>query len=146
MSAHELAPPSLRRPRVTAPRLLVVEDDPSVRGLLRTLLAAEGYQVTVAADGLAALDQASAQRPELILLDVVLPDLGGVRVVEELRADPALAGIPVLVVTGRTEWLPSLRDRLGERNVFGKPFGVEELLARIAEVTGGPTDLAIRLP
>ncbi len=130
------------------PRILVVEDDPSIRGLLRTLLAAEGYDVAVAADGLAGLLQASQQRPALILLDVVMPDLGGVRVLEEMRDDPALADIPVLVVTGKVEFLPALGELLGERNVFAKPFAVEQLLERVCEVTGGPStpDGPISLP
>lgn len=120
------------------PRILVVEDDPNVRGLLRTLFDAEGYEVAVAADGLAGLLEASATPPALILLDVMMPDLGGVRVLEEMRENPALADIPVLVVTGKMELLASLAELIGEENVFSKPFRVRQLLARVSEVTGGP--------
>ena len=123
---------------MSAPHVLVVEDDPSVRGLLQTLLAAEGYDVAVASDGLAGLVKANSQRPALILLDLMMPDLGGTRVLEELRADPALADIPVIVVTGKIEAVPEMRAILGEDSVFAKPFGVAELLNRVAEVTGGP--------
>ncbi len=119
-------------------RILVVEDDPNVRGLLRTLFDAEGYQVAVAADGLAGLFEASAQPPALILLDVMMPDFGGVRVLEELRDNPALAAVPVIVVTGKVELLPTVAELIGEANVFAKPFRVRELLARVSEVTGGP--------
>lgn len=119
-------------------RVLVVEDDPSVRGLLNTLLSAEGYDVVTASDGLAGLVKAASSRPALILLDLMMPDLGGVRVLEELRGDPELAGTPVLVVTGKVDAVPSMRDLLGEDNVFVKPFAVAELLARVDEVTGGP--------
>ena len=134
---------------MSAPRVLVMEDDPSVRGLLHTLLTSEGYDVVVAADGLAGLQNAREQRPALILLDVMMPDLGGVRVLEEMHADPALADVTVLVLTGRTEILGGLADRVGADNVFAKPFAVEELLARVGQVTGGPPDLdldTIRLP
>jgi two-component system response regulator MprA len=62
---------------VSAVRVLVVEDDPNVRGLLRTLLEAEGYAVDTASDGLGALGQAAASSPALVLLDLVMPDLGG---------------------------------------------------------------------
>jgi CheY-like chemotaxis protein len=124
---------------MSGPRVLVVEDDPSVRGLLATLLGAEGYQVAVAADGLSGLVKASSQRPELILLDLMMPDLGGIRVLEELRGDPALSDVPVIVVTGKVDAIPELREVLGEENVFAKPFGVAELLVRVAQVTGGPT-------
>ena len=123
---------------MSAVRVLVVEDDPSVRGLLQTLLKAEGYEVATAADGLAALEAASAAPPALVLLDLVMPDLGGARVIEQLREDPALAGIPVIVVTGKEEAVPAMKDLLGDDNVVLKPFGVGELLARVDDVTGGP--------
>ena len=123
---------------MSSTHVLVVEDDPSVRGLLHTLLAAEGYDVATASDGLAGLVKASSRKPSLILLDLMMPDLGGIRVLEELRGDPALADVPVIVVTGKVDAVPSLRDVLGEDSVFAKPFGVAELLARVADVTGGP--------
>jgi len=119
-------------------RILVVEDDPSVRGLLQTLLSAEGYDVTTASDGLAGLVKATSAPPALVLLDLMMPDLGGVRVLQEMREDPELAGIPVIVVTGKVEAVPGMRDALGEDNVFLKPFSVLELLARVGAVTGGP--------
>ena len=116
-------------------KILVVEDDPSVRGLLHTLLTGEGYEVATASDGLAGLVKASSGRPDLMLLDLMMPDLGGVRVLEELRGDPLMADIPVIVVTGKLEAVPSLRALLGDDNVFVKPFGVTELLDRVAAVT-----------
>ena len=122
---------------MTATRILVVEDDPSVRGLLHTLLTAEGYDVATASDGLAGLVKATTTRPALILLDLMMPDLGGVRVLEELRSDPALAGTPVLVVTGKVDAVPAMRELVGDESVFVKPFAVAELLARVGEVTGG---------
>jgi DNA-binding response OmpR family regulator len=120
----------------TSPHVLVVEDDPSVRSLLDTLLTAEGYRVATASDGIAGLSEAVADRPAVILLDIVMPDLGGMRVLAELRSNPSLAGVPVLVLTGRLEAIPSLQDHLGTGNVFSKPFGVADLLSRIAELTG----------
>ena len=122
---------------MTATRVLVVEDDPSVRGLLHTLLTAEGYDVATASDGLAGLVKAATTRPALILLDLMMPDLGGTRVLEELRSDPGLAGTPVLVVTGKIDAVPAMRELVGDDSVFVKPFAVAELLARVDEVTGG---------
>ncbi len=119
-----------------AAKVLVVEDDPSVRGLLHTLLTGEGYEVATASDGLAGLVKASTSKPDLMLLDLMMPDLGGIRVLEELREDPEMADIPVIVVTGKLEAVPPLRGLLGEDNVFIKPFGVTELLERVAAVTG----------
>lgn len=123
---------------MSATSVLVVEDDPSVRGLLQTLLVAEGYEVSTASDGLGGLGQIAATSPALVLLDLVMPDLGGVRVIEELREDPELARIPVLVVTGHEDAVPDMRARLGEEYVFLKPFAVGELLSRVGAVTGGP--------
>jgi DNA-binding response OmpR family regulator len=120
--------------------VLVVEDDPSVRGLLQTLLSAEGYEVVTASDGLAGLVKLASAHPSLVLLDLMMPDLGGVRVLEEMGDDPELSDIPVIVVTGKIDAVPSMRDLLGEENVFLKPFAVGELLARVAAVTGGPGD------
>lgn len=117
------------------PRVLVMEDDPSVRGLLQTLLAAEGYDVATASDGLAGLVSASARPPALVLLDLVMPDLGGLRVLEELQNDPQLSSVPVIVVTGQIDAVPQLRARLGDDSVFVKPFGVTELLSRVADLT-----------
>jgi len=123
---------------VSAVRVLVVEDDPNVRGLLQTLLEVEGYAVTTASDGLGGLGQAAAAAPGLVLLDLVMPDLGGARVLERLRDDPVLSKIPVIVVTGHEDALPDVRAQLGDDNVFLKPFAVAELLSRVGAVTGGP--------
>jgi len=123
---------------MSTPFVLVVEDDPSVRGLLQTLLTAEGYDVGTASDGLAGLVKASASHPQLVLLDLMMPDLGGIRVLEEMRADPELRDIPVVVVTGKVDAVPTLREVLGEGNVFAKPFAVAELLERVSAITGGP--------
>ena len=124
-------------PTGTPPRILVVEDDPNVRGLLDTLLTSEGYDVATASDGLAGLVKLSSTRPALMLLDLMMPDLGGVRVLEELREDPALADTPVVVVTGKIDAVHGMQRLLGEDNVFLKPFAVGELLDRVKAITGG---------
>ncbi len=123
---------------MSAVRVLVVEDDPNVRGLLQTLLEVEGYAVVTASDGMDGLGHAAASSPGLVLLDLVMPDLGGARVLERLRDDPVLSQIPVIVVTGHEDALPEVQATLGADNVFLKPFAVAELLARVGAVTGGP--------
>ena len=123
---------------MTRPRVLVVEDDPNMRGLLQVLLDTEGYDVATASDGLAGLSQAAQTAPQLILLDLNMPDLGGLRVLEQLRDDPGLAGTPVLVVTGQVDAVPVVEQLLGSDRVLLKPFAVAELLERVGQVTGGP--------
>jgi DNA-binding response OmpR family regulator len=119
------------------PQILVVEDDPNVRGLLETLLTTEGYDVTTASDGLGGLSKLSDSVPALMLLDLMMPDLGGARVLERVKSDPALSSVAVVVLTGKLEAVPALREELGPDNVFIKPFGINELLARVAQITGG---------
>ncbi|MCA1824928.1 MAG: response regulator [Frankia sp.] len=117
-------------------KVLVVEDDPSVRGLLETMLSTEGYAVTTAPDGLAGLVKLSSDPPRVVLLDLMMPDLGGLRVIDEMQADPDLRDVPVIVVTGQAGAVDALRARLGNDNVFLKPFDVAELLARVSAVAG----------
>jgi two-component system alkaline phosphatase synthesis response regulator PhoP len=74
-----------------------------------------------------------------MLLDLMMPDLGGARVLEEIRDDPELSETPVIVVTGKIDAVPGMREVLGDDHVFVKPFAVAELLARVAEITGGPS-------
>lgn len=89
--------------------------------------------------GLAGLVKASSQPPALVLLDLMMPDLGGVRVLEEMRDDPELAQVPVIVATGKLDAIASMREQLGKDNVFLKPFAVGELLARVGDLTGRPS-------
>ena len=121
-------------------QILVVEDDPNVRGLLETLLTAEGYDVATASDGLAGLGKLAVIRPALMLLDLMMPDLGGAQVLERTRADARFADLPIVVLTGKLEAVPDLRAWLGAENVFVKPFEVTELLTRVAQITGGPKE------
>ena len=119
-------------------RILVVEDDPSVRTLLDSLLSGEGYDVKTASDGTGALRLAHDHVPSVILLDLMMPDHGGLHVLERLRADGDLSHVPVLVVTGAVEKVPDLRDQVGRDRVFVKPFVVADLLEQVAQLTGGP--------
>jgi len=83
------------------PRILVADDDDSVRSLLRLTLPAEGVEVVEARDGEEALAAISARRPDAIILDLVMPKLDGFGVLERLRADPETRELPVVVLTAR---------------------------------------------
>lgn len=115
-------------------RVLVVEDDPSVRSLLRVLLEGEGYEVLLATDGLQGLLQIELQHPDAVVLDLMMPNVSGDRVLREIREDPRLRQVPVLVVSGRHDVRESFDGLLGAANVFEKPFEPSKLLARLAEV------------
>ncbi|MFF0726950.1 response regulator transcription factor [Streptomyces sp. NPDC004134] len=111
-------------------RVLVVEDDPGIRTLLTSALTAYGYRVATADSGSAALFEAGAFTPDLIVLDVMLPDLDGFAVTRQLR----LAGIhtPVLFLTARTEPEDRVSGlRAGGDDYVTKPFHLQEVLLRV---------------
>jgi DNA-binding response OmpR family regulator len=120
-------------------RVLVIDDEAPIRLLCRVNLEAEGMNVLEAADGAAGLDLARGERPDVVLLDVMMPGLDGWRVAEELLEDERTSGIPIVFLTARAEF----RDRARGLDIGGvdyvtKPFNplelaplVRELLARI---------------
>ncbi|NUO33878.1 MAG: response regulator [Dermatophilaceae bacterium] len=114
-------------------RVLVVDDEPQLLRALRINLVARHYEVAVAPDGAAALRQAADWHPDLVVLDLGLPDLDGVEVIEGLRG---WTSVPIIVLSGRTDSSDKV-DALdaGADDYVTKPFGIDELLARIRAVT-----------
>jgi DNA-binding response OmpR family regulator len=111
-------------------RLLVVEDNRALAFGLRNNLEIEGYQVLVATDGAAGLDLATRERPDLVVLDLMLPELDGFQVLRMLRARDAR--MPILILTARGREEDKVRGlKLGADDYVTKPFGVLELLARV---------------
>ena len=113
-------------------RVLVVDDEESITQLVSTVLRYEGFEVQCAADGRSAVKQARAFRPDLVVLDVMLPDWDGFEVYRRLSAE---AQVPVLFLTARDT--PSDRVHgltLGADDYVGKPFSLEELVARVRAV------------
>jgi len=112
-----------------APRVLVVEDDEDIAQALQRSLRMEGYEVRTAADGRAALEQGHAFAPDLVILDLGLPEIDGVEVARELRADD---DVPILILTAR-DALESRVEGLdaGADDYLVKPFERQELLARM---------------
>ncbi len=115
------------------PLVLVVEDDRGVRDLMADILSVEGFQVRTARDGLEGLLKLRVLQPALLVLDIMMPDVGGLRVLDELAAEHA--HIPVIVVTGKPQAADEARQRLGPRNVFDKPFELDEFTTRVRELT-----------
>jgi two-component system KDP operon response regulator KdpE len=111
------------------PLILIVEDDPQIRRFLRVSLTAEDYRLhesTTAEDGLA---QAAARQPDLILLDLGLPDRDGLEVIREVRQ---FSQVPIVILSARGQEKDKIAALdLGADDYVGKPFGVGELLARI---------------
>jgi two-component system KDP operon response regulator KdpE len=112
-----------------APSILVVEDEPRLRNVLRTGLSPHGYLVRVAADGAEALRLASESVPDVVLLDLGLPDLDGVEFVRRLRMWSA---VPIIVLTARERESEKVRALdAGADDYLTKPFSFDELLARL---------------
>ncbi len=114
-------------------RVLVVDDDPQILRALRINLRARQYDVEVAADGAGALRAAAAHPPDLIVLDLGLPDMDGADVIRGIRGWSA---VPIIVLSGRAEGTDKVAALdAGADDYVTKPFGVDELLARIRAVT-----------
>jgi len=112
-----------------APLLLLIEDEPQMRRFLRATLKAHGYQIVEAATAREGLAQAAGRNPELILLDLGLPDLDGLEVVRTIRRS---ASTPVIVISARGQEQDKVAALdLGADDYLTKPFGAPELLARI---------------
>ena len=127
-----------QQPAVAATRIFIVEDQPTLRSNLRQLLELEGYAVEEAADGASALSRLDAlaalpeQRPQLVLLDVGLPDMEGYVICRHVLQDPRLLHVPVIFLSGRVE----LEDRMagyeaGAEDYIAKPYVNAELLSKI---------------
>ena len=109
--------------------ILIVEDDAPTRQVLARELAGAGYRVAEAADGRSAIERFGARRPDLVLLDLGLPDIDGLEVIRAIRRD---ARTPIVILSGRYEEREKVAalDR-GADDYVTKPFGVDELRARI---------------
>ncbi len=118
-----------------ASRVLVVEDEADIRDLLAFHLERDGYQVTRATTGPEALRQLRAAPPDLVILDLMLPELDGLEVCRRLRADPATATLPVIMLTAKGDEVDRVVGlELGADDYVVKPFSPKEMLARVRAV------------
>jgi DNA-binding response OmpR family regulator len=113
--------------------ILVVEDDIALREFLCTALADE-FEVECAVSGEEAVDIARRVRPDVVLLDVMLPGLSGLDVVRLMRTDPALSDTPVLVMTAFSEIEPGEAEAAGASRFLAKPFDLHELTAAVKDL------------
>jgi two-component system KDP operon response regulator KdpE len=111
-------------------RILVVDDEPAIRRFLRTSLTAQGYQIIEAETAKAALESMRRNLPDVLVLDLGLPDRDGIEVIQELRG--AGSALPIIVLSSRADEAGKVRALdLGADDYVTKPFGVDELLARL---------------
>jgi DNA-binding response OmpR family regulator len=113
-------------------RILVVEDDPDLNELMRLSLEQAGFAVVACTNGIEGLDAARSQLPDLVVLDLVLPEMDGFTVCETLRRERATAGIPILMLTGLTSELNRFAAlEAGAGDYIAKPVTMEQLLLKI---------------
>jgi two-component system response regulator VicR len=119
-------------------RVVCVEDEPEMIDLVRLILGRRGFFVIGANGGIEGLETVRREKPDLILLDLMMPDMDGWEVYQQIKADPALRGIPVIVVTAKAQ---SIDKVLGLHiakvdDYITKPFGPQELLESVEKILG----------
>jgi len=138
-AAEDLRADSSVRPRPGADpigqlgqRILLADDNADMREYVRRLLAESGYEVETVADGLAALSAARVRQPDLVLTDVMMPRLDGFGLLRELRSDPKLRAVPIILLSARAGEEARIEGmHAGADDYLSKPFSARELLARI---------------
>lgn len=119
-------------------RVLLIEDEPNISEAIRFILSRDGCEVTALADGLGAIAAVQADKPDLVILDLMLPGLSGLEILTQLRADPATQALPVLMLTAKGH----VRDReaatrAGVNHFMTKPFSNDDMRAAVRALTRG---------
>ncbi len=117
-------------------RVLLVEDDESVRQLVRVTLQMNDYEVVEAKDGLEGLLFLDMHKPDAVVLDLMMPDVGGERMLAQLRATVDTKRVPVVIITGKPEVAPEVVGMVGKENFFPKPFDPDAVIGRLKAMIG----------
>ena len=121
----------------TAPRILIADDEENIVTSLEFLLRHAGFEVLTAADGEQALQMARAERPDLVLLDVMMPRRNGYEVCQELRSQPQFAALKIVMLTARGREAEAAKGlAMGADAYITKPFSTRELVTRIKSLLG----------
>jgi two-component system alkaline phosphatase synthesis response regulator PhoP len=125
--------------KLPAKSILVIDDEPSIGRVVQFKLQQEGFKVRVATDGLEGLAYMKEEKPDLILLDLMMPGMDGFEVCRRLRAAPETVATPVIILTARGQEMDRIRGiELGVLDFFTKPFSPQKLLERVKEVFKSP--------
>jgi CheY-like chemotaxis protein len=126
--------------KTTRPKLLIVDDEPDAVLILAKTLSARGYEVTTAGRGQQAIMLARAEKPDLILLDILMPDMDGTQVAAALQEDPTTRDIPVIfltcLITKKTQEIGSRYHDAGRYVFMSKPYDLDNLLTEINRLAG----------
>jgi two-component system, chemotaxis family, chemotaxis protein CheY len=119
---------------MTHPLVLVVDDDPDILDAICDTLEVEQYRVARARNGLEALERVEAERPAVILLDLMMPVMDGVTFARALHARPAVKDVPILVISA--DGNPARAASVGARGYLAKPFDIDTLLGHVGTLSG----------
>ncbi len=120
-----------------AGKVLLIEDEPNIIEAIRFILARDGWEVDVHSDGATALDAVARKSPDLVILDVMLPNRSGYDILADLRAGAGTAALPVLMLTARGQSKDrEMAERIGASRFMTKPFSNAEVLASVRELAG----------
>ena len=120
-----------------APVVLVVEDDVETSDNIKARLVKEGFEVLVCYDGLRALEIVRRRKPDMVILDVMIPGVPGHHLCRLIKYDERFQNLPILVITGRTETdYNALAEKAGANAFLAKPFSMEELVAIVKRILG----------
>jgi DNA-binding response OmpR family regulator len=119
-------------------RVVCIEDEPEMIDLVRLILGRKGFDVIGADGGIAGLEKVKTEKPDIVLLDLMMPDMDGWEVYQQIKADPELRDIPIVVVTAKAQ---SIDKVLGLHiakvdDYITKPFGPQELLESVEKILG----------
>ena len=115
--------------------VLIVEDEPDIRNLIVHHLTRDGFRCRTAGSGAEALARVRAAAPDLVVLDLMLPEMTGLEVCRRLRADPTTAGVPIIMLTAKTDEVDRIVGlEMGADDYVAKPFSPKELVARVRAV------------
>ena len=116
-------------------RILIVDDEPNIVTSLEYLMKREGFQVEVAGDGEAGLKAARERRPDLVLLDIMLPKMNGFEVCEKIRADPGCRGMKIVMLTAKGRQVDNSRGMAAGADLYvTKPFSTRDLVTQVKEL------------
>ena len=115
--------------------IMIVDDDPRTRTMLRILLEMDSWEVSEASDGLDALAQVILQPPDIMLLDVMMPNMDGITLCKQLRSNPDTADLPIIMLSGKTQSEAVAEGLSAGANAYlGKPFDTPTLLGHLRTV------------
>lgn len=123
--------------------VLWVDDDPLILGVCQEVLTRSGYRVLTASDGAAGIEIARRERPDIILLDVIMAAMHGFEVCQQLRAEPNLRGTPIILLTALEDaGVASMGAKAGATMTMRKPYDPEEIIQAIERILRAPPDKA----